>query len=219
MNVNVHVPTSAYDFYCAERREFAIALRDDAFTSLPHDRVLACRLAYAFEQGIARLEPRSDGEPFWQQNSDGRAAYGGQSVGVDALLERHLCTRPDDEAVRWFCIASTLYFGDNNFASELFRPLVASDSRNLRWLIAGAVWVYALSAVDTSACLHDKLLPSQRQFAEFAGATDEAGGVENSHAKWAAAVGASVLAGATFPEMSRMDARWCGFPPQRESTT
>ena len=217
-NEKVKVPTSSYDVFATEWGDSIVALRNVGFSSLPHDRVLAERLALAFEQGIARLEPLPDLHPCWGQ-MEKRPGYEMHGVSVESLLERHLRTAPDDDTVRWLCIAITLYYGDNDFASELFRPLVTRDAQNLRWLIAGAVWVSAFSGVDTSERLRKELLPSQEQLANVVRAIDPVERPERSHIRWTAEIGSCVLAGTTFPDMSRADARWSSFPSRSVRAT
>jgi hypothetical protein len=216
VNDKVAVPASAFEMYCADRRELAEALRRDDFTPIPHDRVLACRIALAFERGVARLEPHPDDHPRWKQRFAVRVSRGEQTAFVDDLLDTHLRVCPDDDVVRWLCIAFILYCGDNNFASDLFRPLVARDPMQRRWLIAGAVWVYALSGVDSSSFLRDELmlLRNRDTVSKAAGSIEDAEGLEVAHVRWTRSIGAAVCAGASFSNMSQAGASWVGFPPK-----
>ncbi|APR75879.1 Hypothetical protein A7982_01226 [Minicystis rosea] len=208
----VAVPASAFAPYCAERLDWAKALRSNVFTPLPHDRVLACRLALAFERGVARLEPHPDDDPRWARCFAASVKRGEEESFIEDLLNRRLQACPGDDDVRWLRIAFTLFLGDNSFAADLFRALVVGDPTNLRWLIAGAVWVYALSGVDTSIWLRDELLLLQDVLPDVAGAIKRLQGTDDTHARWIATIGMSVYEGAALHDMSQAGVCWRGFP-------
>jgi hypothetical protein len=208
----VAVPASAFEAYRADRLDLAAALRRRDFTPLPHDRVLADRLALAFERGVERLDPVPDSDPRWALRYSASLSRGEEDSFIEDLLDRRLHAHAEDDDVRWLRIAFTLFFGDNGFAADLFRALVVRDPKNLRWLIAGALWVYALSGVDTAPWLREELLLLQDVLPEVGGSIEKLRKADDSHARWIGGIGMSVLGGAAFHNMGHAGAPWCGFP-------
>lgn len=186
---NVAVPASTLEPYRAEQLEMASLLRRTDFIPVPHDRVLACRLALAFEQGVARLEPYPDDDPRWAWRFAARVSRGEHDSVIEDLLMRRLQLCPGDDQVRWLLIADRLFLCDNDFAADLLGALVVRDPMNLRWLIAAAVWVYALSGVDTAASLRAELRLLHDVLPEVTRQLERLRSSDDMHARWLSAIG------------------------------
>lgn len=214
MNSKIAVPALAFESYRAELLHLAELLRAGTCTPLPHDRVLARRLALAFEQGVAQFHPYPDDDPRWRSTF---AAWLERS-GPEAFIQ-HLCTRrfqacPDHDVARWFVIATNVYFGSNDFAADLLSALVVREATNLRWLIASAVWVYALSGVETSIWLREELFFLQDVVPGVLDLLRELRDADDQHTTWTAEIGMAVYNGARFHSMGAPGSSWCAFPPR-----
>lgn len=208
----VAVPASTFENYCPELLELAGHCRGTTLTEVPHDRVLARRLALAVDQGIARLEPHPDDDPRWAWRFGGKSSLSHYRAIIDDLLGRRLRVCPDDDEIRWLCIVERVYYCDNDFAAELFGRLIVRDPMNLRWMIASAIWVNALSGVETAVTLREELLFLNEVRPDIARHLEQLRNADDAHGRWVGGFGMAVFEHGTYGTTRY---GWGGFPAQR----
>lgn len=207
----VAVPASAFETYCPGLLELAGHCRGRTLAEVPHDRVLARRLALAVEQGIARLEPHPDEDSRWAWRFGGLISRREHGVVVDNLLRRRLQVCPDDDEIRWLCIVERVYYCDNDFAADLFGRLIVREPMNLRWMVASAIWVNALSGVDTAVALREELLFLNDVRPDIAYHLERLRNADDAHARWVGGFGIAAFEHGTYGTTAY---GWGSFPAQ-----
>ena len=203
----IDVPKSTFEAFQEEWLPLCENIRSGAFTPftpLKHDRLLAARIAEAFTEGLAAMAPIPDSDRMWR-GLDLRD----HAATVWSQARRALAADPGDDIVRWTVIAFDLYFGDNGFAVTLIEPLIERGFAHLRWLVAGARWVFDLSGVDTSMALRDALLRLRRHIGGFDQKIEQLSASVDVHMREMAGTAIDVMRGRDLPSVngSRSDPR------------
>lgn len=116
------------------------------------DPALAQRIYECIKNGLNRINEIPRYDPLWR-GTNGEPTIGKMQEFASKLLARD----PKDFNARWSLVAYSLHVGENHFAAAYLEPLIQEDFKNLRWLVAGARWLYLNTGVQTLPRLREWL--------------------------------------------------------------
>jgi hypothetical protein len=126
------------------------------------DRVLAIKIVQCLRGGLVRLSLLPSDDPFWDGTNGVPTLF-----KLGGFCRMILSQNPDDEEVQWALVANAMHCCDNDFGRDQLELLVERNATHSQWLVAGALWVWALSGFDTTSRLRESLGRLADRIADF----------------------------------------------------